>query len=203
MKVKIGVIVCSVFISGMTFATCPDGGESCVESVYEREKGERTNRTESGPILDSELPSSGSIEKNVDLSDYATKSALSSVENNAYGNDWAVENRLNAKIAHLEHLIDNLQVKLVNSPGGIKITTQMNNVPYGTNCAMFHVPAGTSVDTHNVYYFHHGYGASNAEKAWAGTTTGQFWANSVQLCAGYAYAGYGRQQNAIVIAVPK
>ncbi|MCY9872979.1 hypothetical protein [Vibrio barjaei] len=82
-------------------AKCESGGENCVRSVYSKEKESRLSRTNPGASLNDALPNGSAIQNNVDLSQYAKKTEVSAVRNDAYGWDVDLRSEFNRKINDL------------------------------------------------------------------------------------------------------
>ncbi|MCY9870374.1 hypothetical protein [Vibrio barjaei] len=114
MKLKMTVGLLGLVLAGPGYADCKDGGKTCVDNIYKSEKNGRFKRTQSGSLLDSGLPNSQSIERNVDLSGYAKTSYVNSGISSSEQRQTDLLNNhvgvLNGEIAHLHHKIDNLKV---------------------------------------------------------------------------------------------
>ncbi|MCY9870387.1 hypothetical protein [Vibrio barjaei] len=108
---KFLIAVLLVTGANMAYANCAKDGKSCAQDVYKSEKTNRFNRTDAGASLNSALPNSGSIERNVDLSGYAT---ISRVNSQVGSSESRVTAHVNNHVNHLNWRIDTLSNAKVN-----------------------------------------------------------------------------------------
>ncbi|MCY9872981.1 hypothetical protein [Vibrio barjaei] len=121
---KFVIVILGLLLSGFASASCDNGGKSCVDSIYSGEKKNRFERTQSGSVLSSELPNSGSIEKNVDLSHLVERSKHDADVGNLVSSDaslsWRID-QLTTQINQLNLKFDNINSRVAaveSSPSG-------------------------------------------------------------------------------------